>query len=146
MADHDNRVYGNSLVPIKKFHIPGLILGADIQPKRISTIASQIDLAPTLLSLLGVSSKHPMIGRDFAQDSTSPGRALMQFDNYFAWLEGSSATILRPGQAPLQANYNAATGVLDEKAGIPSPERVSKAMAHVMLPSLLYREQRYRVF
>ena len=146
VADHDNRVYGNSLVPIKKFHIPGLILGADIQPKRISTIASQIDLAPTLLSLLGVSSKHPMIGRDFAQDSTSPGRALMQFDNYFAWLEGSSATILRPGQAPLQANYNAATGVLDEKAGIPSPERVSKAMAHVMLPSLLYREQRYRVF
>jgi phosphoglycerol transferase MdoB-like AlkP superfamily enzyme len=145
VADHDNRVYGNSLVPIKKFHIPGLILGADIQPKRISTIASQIDLAPTLLSLLGVSSEHPMIGRDFAHDSTTPGRALMQFDNYFAWLEGSSATILRPGQAPLQANYNAATGVLDEKAVVPSAERVSKAMAHVMLPSLLYREQRYKL-
>jgi hypothetical protein len=32
VADHDNRVYGDSLVPIKKFHIPGLILGADVQP------------------------------------------------------------------------------------------------------------------
>ncbi|MBD8529696.1 LTA synthase family protein [Massilia sp. CFBP 13647] len=146
VADHDNRVYGNSLVPIKKFHIPALILGADIEPKRIATIASQIDLGPTLLSLLGVSSTHPMIGRDFARDSTSPGRAMMQFDNYFAWLEGSSATILRPGQTPLNARYDAATGTLDLKAGLPDDARVSKAMAHVMLPSLLYREQRYRAF
>lgn len=146
VADHDNRVYGNSLVPIKKFHIPALILGADIEPKRIGTIASQIDLGPTLLSLLGVSSTHPMIGRDFARDSTTPGRAMMQFDNYFAWLEGNSATILRPGQTPLNANYDAATGALDLKAGLPDDARVSKAMAHVMLPSLLYREQRYRAF
>ncbi|MEJ7806058.1 MAG: LTA synthase family protein, partial [Telluria sp.] len=81
VADHDNRVYGNSLVPINKFHIPGLILGADIQPKTITTLASQIDLGPTLLSLMGVSSTHPMIGRDLARESAAPGRALLQFDN-----------------------------------------------------------------
>ena len=51
VADHDNRVYGDSLVPVHKFHIPGLILGADIEPKRIKPFASQIDLGPTLLSL-----------------------------------------------------------------------------------------------
>jgi phosphoglycerol transferase MdoB-like AlkP superfamily enzyme len=145
VADHDNRVYGNSLVPIKKFHIPGLILGADIQPKRIAPIASQIDLGPTLLSLLGVSSEHPMIGRDFARDSTTPGRAMMQFDNHFAWLEGGAATILRPGKAPLLAGYDAASGELDAKAGTPDEKQVARAMAHVMLPSLLYREQRYRL-
>ncbi|WP_229429086.1 LTA synthase family protein [Massilia sp. ST3] len=145
VADHDNRVYGNSLVPIKKFHIPGLILGADIQPKRIATIASQVDLGPTLLSLLGVSSEHPMIGRDFARDDTTPGRALIQFNDYFAWLEDASATILRPGQAPLLAKYEAATGKVDFNAGTPTPAQVEQAMAHVMLPSLLYREQRYRL-
>jgi len=145
VADHDNRVYGNSLVPIKKFHIPGLILGADIQPKRIATIASQVDLGPTLLSLLGVSSEHPMIGRDFARDDATPGRALIQFNDYFAWLEGESATILRPGQAPLLAKYEAASGKVDFNAGTPSKAQVEQAMAHVMLPSLLYREQRYRL-
>jgi phosphoglycerol transferase MdoB-like AlkP superfamily enzyme len=144
VADHDNRVYGKALVPIKKFHIPGLILGADIQPRRISTIASQIDLAPTLLSLLGVSSTHPMIGRDFVRDSTSPGRALIQFDNLFTWLEGSSATILRPGKPALLGRYDAASGVLDPYAGKPTQAQVEQALAHVMLPSLLYREQRYR--
>jgi phosphoglycerol transferase MdoB-like AlkP superfamily enzyme len=145
VADHDNRVYGNSLVPIKKFHIPGLILGADIKPKRIETIASQIDLGPTLLSLMGVSSTHPMIGRDFARDSTTPGRALIQFNNYFAWLEGPSATILRPGQSPLLGRYDASTGNLNVHAGIPDKTQVDKAMAHVIMPSLLYREQKYRL-
>lgn len=144
VADHDNRVYGNSLVPIKKFHIPGLILGADIEPKRIATIASQVDLGPTLLSLLGVSSTHPMIGRDFVKDATTPGRALIQFNDYFAYLEGSKATVLRPGQAPLAARYDAASGAFDPGSGAPSRHEVDRAMAHVMLPSLLYREQRYR--
>jgi phosphoglycerol transferase MdoB-like AlkP superfamily enzyme len=145
VADHDNRVYGNSLVPIKKFHIPGLILGADVQPKQIKAIASQIDLAPTLLSLIGVSSEHPMIGRDFARDSESPGRALLQFDNYFTWLEGAGATILRPGQSPLLGSYNAASGKLLLSSVKPSKALVQTAMAHVMLPSLLYREQRYHL-
>lgn len=145
VADHDNRVYGDSLVPIKKFHIPGLILGADTQPRQIKTIASQIDLAPTLLSLMGITSEHPMIGRDFAQDSVTPGRALIQFDNYFAWLEDGGATILRPGQPALLGKYDFANGELRFDGEQPSPAQVRQAMAHVILPSLLYREQRYRL-
>jgi phosphoglycerol transferase MdoB-like AlkP superfamily enzyme len=145
VADHDNRVYGDSLVPIKKFHIPGLILGADIQPKSIGTQASQIDLGATVLSLMGVSSEHPMIGRDFVKDSETPGRALMQFDNYFAWLEGSKVTLLRPNQAPLSGHYDTVTGELTLSKDEPDAGDVEKAMAHVMLPSLLYRERRYRL-
>lgn len=120
-----------------------MILGADIEPKRISAIASQIDLGATVLSLMGVSSEHPMIGRDFARDSETPGRALIQFDNYFAWLEGTSATILRPCQPALLRAYDAVSGTLGEGALQPSAGQVETAMAYVMLPSLLYRAQRY---
>ena len=145
VADHDNRVYGNSLVPIKKFHIPGLILGADVAPNRITPLASQIDLCPTLLSMIGVSSTHPMIGRDFVKDSTTPGRAILQFDNYFTWLEGNTATILRPSQAPLIGNYDFAKGELQLTDIKPTTAQVEQAMAHVIAPSLMYREQRYRL-
>jgi phosphoglycerol transferase MdoB-like AlkP superfamily enzyme len=145
IADHDTRVYGNSLVPIKKFHIPGLILGADIEPKRVRTIASQIDIAPTLLSLMGVSSEHPMIGRDLARESEAPGRALIQFQNNFAYLEDGSATVLTPGHAPLLGHYNPASGELAIGADKPSAAQVDKALAHVMLPSLLYRQQQYKL-
>jgi phosphoglycerol transferase MdoB-like AlkP superfamily enzyme len=145
VADHDNRVYGNALVPVKKFHIPGLILGADIAPKRIATMASQIDLGPTLLSLMGVDSEHPMIGRDLVRDSTSPGRALLQFNNYFAYLEGTEATILRPSGNPLLGRYDLATGAFDNDAGTPTQAQVDRALAHVLLPSIMYREGLYRL-
>jgi len=59
VADHDTRAYGNELVPVKNFHIPGLILGADREGKKIKTIASQIDL-PTTLSF-SVPRKRPLL-------------------------------------------------------------------------------------
>jgi len=86
-----------------------------------------------------------MIGRDFARDSDSPGRALIQFDNYFAWLEGNSATILRPGQPALLARYDSTNGQLQIDDHPPTAKQIQNAMAHVILPSLLYRERRYRL-
>ena len=95
VADHDIRVRGGSLVPIKNFHIPGLILGADIEPRSIKTVASQIDLPTTLLSLMGVDARHPMIGRDLsAEPEGLPGRAMMQFEQHYAWMEGNQVGTL----------------------------------------------------
>ena len=144
VADHDNRVYGSNLVPVEKFHIPGLILGADLEPKTIKPVASQIDLAPTLLSLMGVSAEHLMIGRDFARDAHSQGRAFLQFDDYFALLQGDhSLTILRPEQPPVAAVYDPQRKQVSLLPQAPSPEQVDKALAHVLLPSILYRQQKY---
>lgn len=154
VADHDNRVYGANLVPVEKFHIPGLILGADIHPDKITSVASQVDLAPTLLSLIGVSSNHPMLGRDFVLDKTS---ALLQFNEYFALLEDNfsaersasnplgNLTILRPDQAPLRAEYIAAEKRVNILQVSPSAEQSENALAHVLLPSYLYREQKYKI-
>lgn len=143
VADHDNRVYGNNLVPVEKFHIPGLILGADIKPKTITPVASQIDLGPTLLSLMGISATHPMTGRDFAQDSHSPGRAFMQFDQYYALMEQATVTILKPDQTSVAGHYDKTRKTLRLDNTQPQPSRVTRALAHALLPSLLYREQLY---
>lgn len=149
VADHDNRVYGNSLVPVHKFQIPALMLGADLKPKTISSLASQIDLAPTILSLMGISAQTPLLGRDFSRDAESPGRALLQFDQYFALLEQQSAneaavTILKPDGSSVAARYllNDKQLVLTDAAAEPAAQR--RALAQVLLPSWLYREKRYR--
>ncbi|MCV5334742.1 sulfatase-like hydrolase/transferase, partial [Escherichia coli] len=39
IADHDARVFGANLVPVKHFHIPALIIGKDIQPRKDDRIA-----------------------------------------------------------------------------------------------------------
>lgn len=54
VADHNSRVYGDALVPINRFHIPALILGGAIKPETVHTQSSQLDLALTLISLLGL--------------------------------------------------------------------------------------------
>src|SRR5690606_29028872 len=51
VADHDARVLGADLVPIEHFHIPGFIIGAGVPQLIDKRLVSQIDLAPTLMSL-----------------------------------------------------------------------------------------------
>jgi len=146
VADHDNRVYGDDLVPINKFHIPGLILGGSISPRTIKGIASQIDLAPTLLSLAGVSGETALFGRDLTQVSDDfNGRALMQFDNYFAWMDDEKVTVLRPGKSPLNGHYDFVTRRTSYSETAPDTAAVKNALAHVLLPSILYRERSYYV-
>ncbi|MBU1437166.1 MAG: sulfatase-like hydrolase/transferase, partial [Gammaproteobacteria bacterium] len=142
VADHDNRVYGNNLIPVEKFRIPGLILGADVTPEVLDTLSSQIDLAPTLLSMAGVSACHTMIGRDLTLDKTSPGRAILQFENYFALMQPDSITILKPNEGSVLANYQVANKKLLLSTTPATKTQLQKALAQVQLPSYLYRERK----
>jgi len=98
IADHNSRVYGDQLVPIERFHIPGLIVGGSIKPRRITGITSQIDMPPTLLSLIGVSAEHPAIGHDLTAENFSRGanRAMMQFNRIFAYMVTGRVVVLQP--------------------------------------------------
>lgn len=151
VADHDNRVYGTNLIPVEKFRIPGLILGADVQPAQWDVLASQIDLAPTLLSMAGVDSCHPMIGRDLTVDRHLPGRALIQFDNYFALMQNDmqnpafkQLTILKPDGTAAHGSYEQATKTLTLASSEVSANEQQRALAQVALPSYLYRESKYK--
>jgi phosphoglycerol transferase MdoB-like AlkP superfamily enzyme len=146
VADHTNRVYGDDLVPISGFHIPALIVGADMESKQIKTVSSQVDLAPTLLSLMGVSANHPMIGRDLTVESEqiSPGRAIMQFADYFALMKGTDVTVLRMDQPAKSGQYDRLKRRM-EVIGDASESQEKEALAHSLLPSWLYREQRYGI-
>ncbi|MBY7901402.1 LTA synthase family protein [Vibrio fluvialis] len=101
VADHDSRVYGASLVPVRHFHIPAVIFGNDVPHKVDDRLASQIDLGPTLLSLIGASGEHPMLGNDFTKPLTeSQPRALLQYDKNFAYLKQGKAVVFQPDKAP----------------------------------------------
>ena len=151
VADHDIRVRGNTLVPIEHFHIPGLILGADIKPKKLTTIASQIDLPVTLLSLMGVKGQHPMTGRDLSNEPADYlGRAMMQYNYNFAWMQqtkdSNNVVVLREGKAPAFGIYDAKAKRLNETAAPANADILEKtALANSLLPALLYREQRYHL-
>ncbi|MGN6658546.1 MAG: LTA synthase family protein, partial [Achromobacter mucicolens] len=137
-ADHDSRVFGASLVPVRHFHIPAVILGAGIEARRDDRIISQIDLPPTLLSLIGVDTEHPMIGHDLTR--STPGRAIMQYDSTYGYLKGDDLLVLAPNKPPVQYRYTAP----EDYAPAPlNAELATEALAHALWPSWAYREGRY---
>jgi len=144
VADHNSRVYGNELVPVHRFHIPGLILGGSVAPDTFAPVASQIDLAPTLLSLIGVTSEHPMIGHDLTQPGSRevPGRAIMQFNTSQAYMMGDRVAVLQKDLPVRQFVYE--DGRLAE-AATEDPALEQKALAHAAWSSMAYEQGLYRL-
>lgn len=146
VADHDTRVYGNDLVPVQKFHIPGLILGANLSPRTIEAVASQIDLTPTLLSLAGVSAYLPTLGQDLSNTSQAPAnRAMMQFGDNYGWLQGDQFTVLTTDGRHLLFNYDRKLKQLSTATKTLSPEQLRRIQAFAMAPSVLYENSAYFV-
>lgn len=142
IADHDSRAGGATLVPIKNFHIPGLILGDGIAPRRDNRLVSQIDMPTTLLSLAGVSGSYPMIGFDLTQN-VNPDRAFMQYDQAQAMMKGNHDVVIQtPNTGAKGYYYDQAHERLVEKD---VPEAMKKeALAHALLGSYLYKNRLYQ--
>jgi hypothetical protein len=69
---------------------------------------------------------------------------MMQFDQNFAWLERNRLTVLLPHGRSRQFTFDRKTKGL-EPALTTDPEAVQQALANVLMPAWLYREQRYRL-
>lgn len=79
-GDHGARVYGSQEIPTPSYRIPGLFLVPDPawRGKQLDRLASQIDLAPTLLALTGRPSPAPFMGEDLTTRPAEGGRAFVQ--------------------------------------------------------------------
>ncbi len=143
IADHDSRVTGEGLVPMARFHIPGVILGSGIVPERDKRLVSQIDMPPTLLSLIGISADYPMLGRDLTQTPLNwTGRALMQYDKNFAYRVGDYVTILQAGKPAEGFTYDSVKQELVPTVP-PSQTQADEALAHVLWGDLAYENKLY---
>lgn len=144
VADHNSRVYGAELVPVERFHIPAVFLGGTIRPQRVDTLASQVDLIPTTLSLIGVAAEHPALGRDLTDPAqrSRAGRALLQYDQTHLYLTDSAAVAHRPGLPP--AFFRVEGGQLTQPIA-PDPELELRALASALWPRLCYGAGDYRL-
>jgi phosphoglycerol transferase MdoB-like AlkP superfamily enzyme len=65
VADHCANAAGRAEMELRGYHIPLFIYAPSIvKPARVETLASQIDVAPTLLGLLNFSYRSRFFGRD----------------------------------------------------------------------------------
>jgi phosphoglycerol transferase MdoB-like AlkP superfamily enzyme len=142
IADHDARVSGANLVPVKHFHIPALIIGKGIEPQKDDRISNNIDMPPTLLSLIGVDAKSPMIGRDLTKPlAREDERAMMQYDKNFGYLTRDNLVVFSPGEKVTTLSYdfeNKTMQPLDVEEAI-----VERAKANALFASKAYKHDWY---
>jgi len=73
VADHGARVYGSERIPLQSYEIPLLIMAPGrVQPQQVAGPISQMDIAPTVLGLLGLPYEAPFFGQNaFAANEQS---------------------------------------------------------------------------
>lgn len=144
IADHNTRTYGKNLVPVNKFHIPALIIGPGVEKgKKYDKLCSQIDMAPSLLDIAGITAQTPMPGRDlFKLGADIQGRSIMQFHDTNAFRVGNQVVIMQPGKEPLQFELKSDTEMIPVKL---DPELAKDALAHVTAATNLYNNGTYNI-
>ena len=144
VADHCSRVYGAALVPVEYFHVPAFFVGGGVTPQSVSTLASQLDLLPTALSLIGLGAEHPAPGRDLtlASEQAKPGGAILQYYDTRAQIFGDDVIILRPNLPPAAFLLEGETLI---PAGEPKQALVDQAKALAAWPGMSYLRGDYRL-
>jgi phosphoglycerol transferase MdoB-like AlkP superfamily enzyme len=142
VADHGARVYGRAEIPLRTYEIPCLILAPKhIRPQQIDTLASQIDIAPTVLGLLGFGYRAPFFGQDLLSHPDAPRVALFNHNHDVALYRDGRLVVL--GLQHQLNNYSYDRALDAMKPAPHDPELEALATAYFQTASELFRTHRY---
>jgi phosphoglycerol transferase MdoB-like AlkP superfamily enzyme len=96
MGDHGARVYGAQEIPLPSYEVPILLYAPKLIPagEKVQTIASSMDIPPTIMAVLGATYPSKWFGRDVLHLAPNEGRALMGHNNEIALMQNSSGETL----------------------------------------------------
>ena len=96
VADHNGGSAGKNELPLYRYKIPFIVYAPKIiKPNNITRLSSQIDLAPTLFSLMNWSYKSKFYGQDILSSEFRP-RALIGNYQKLGLYQDDKLTILLP--------------------------------------------------
>lgn len=139
VADHNIRVRGSDMLPVKLYHIPGMILGGGIDAEKIDRLTTQPDVLATALDLTGQDLNYPILGHSVYSDQKKD-LALMQFNDNYALRIGNKVAVLRPEKEAL-------TFVYQEQKMLPvehDEDLEKKALAFILTMNHLYEKRLYK--
>ncbi len=117
VADHCASSAGKTELDVTKYRIPGMIYNpALVKPKTITTLASQIDVMPTMFGLLGWNHETLGYGHDLLAPSAAghPGRAFVSNYQKLGLLTRDGIAILGPNRKSAAHACDLETGDLSQ--------------------------------
>jgi phosphoglycerol transferase MdoB-like AlkP superfamily enzyme len=121
VADHCASAAGKSKLPVPGYHIP-LILYAPrlLPPGRGERLASQIDIPPTLLDVMGLPGDDHFFGQSLFEQAGLPPRAFISNYQELGYLQEGRLTVLGPKRRVesffIDQDGNATPTAVDERA------------------------------
>jgi phosphoglycerol transferase MdoB-like AlkP superfamily enzyme len=101
VADHCAGSAGKEDLPVANYHIPLFLYAPKwLMPEENDQLASQIDLAPTLLGLLNLDYQSTFFGRDLLKSNAAQPRALIGNYQHLGLFDGRDLSILSPRNRP----------------------------------------------
>jgi len=140
VADHTAGSAGKEDLPISNYQIPLFIYAPKlIEPRENAQLASQIDLAPTLLGLLNLDYQSTFFGRNLLQDNPLPPRVVVGNYQHLGLFDGKDLAILSPRQG-LRRHDDALTESRESKAASDDP-LISRAITYYQTASYGFKQQ-----
>lgn len=108
VADHCASSKGRTSLPPENYHIPAIVYSpTHLTPHTDSRLASQIDLVPTVLDLLGLPEHTRFMGRSVLRAYPDAGRAFIATYQKLGYLTTDELVVLSPGRQIEEWRLNA---------------------------------------
>lgn len=142
VADHCASSAGKTQLPVPRYHIPAIVYAPRIiSPRRVDRLASQIDLAPTLLALLRIGGPQRFLGHDILTMPAEGERAFLSNYQELGYLKHGVLTVLSPRRRVTAFRVREDS---DEARPIPVvPELEREAIAYFQGASMLLERHAY---
>lgn len=132
VADHCASSAGKTSLPVWRYHIPAIIYApGTIQPREETRMVSQIDMAPTLLGILGLPAEPHFFGKDVLNSKDYAPRALIANYQEVGYLQGDQLVVLAPHQPVRQYRVENSSGEKEKQTEVkPDAKLVREAIAY----------------
>jgi phosphoglycerol transferase MdoB-like AlkP superfamily enzyme len=81
VGDHGVHLRGRQLIPVDEYRVPALFLAPKhIRPRRIPRVASQLDIPPTIMAILGGSYRSSFFGQEILRRDDDGSLAIMIYN------------------------------------------------------------------
>ncbi len=145
VADHDARVYGSEQVPMRHYRIPLLLLApGHLRPGVVEAATGQIDIAPTVMGILGLPFTAPFYGQDVLHwPVDKPRPILVNHDHDVGLLLGSKLAVLGLHKSVTVYDYDAQNYKIHKTAD--DPHLVDLATAYYQTAFELFKSHKYQL-
>lgn len=140
MGDHGARVYGSQLFPIRSYRVPVLVIDPE-KPgaSECNTLASSLDIAPTIMGLLGGSYRSVFFGREVLSLDPEKGYAIMQHNHELALLDAHNhLTVLSSRKRSFNFDVDPVTFQLIPKEAVKNNDDAANLSAVFQTANRLY--------